>query len=104
MACNSSGVSKRSALVTVRLEAEALPLLEKLEAEFVESEFLVPGAALKARVQETLSSRTPGTPEGSPTTPTAATVAPSATTVAPAAGGTVVAPTPTKPTDGKPPS
>ena len=28
------------ALVTVKLEAEALPLLDKLEAEFVESEFL----------------------------------------------------------------
>ena len=91
------------ALVTVKLEAEALPLLEKLEAEFVESEFLAQGAALKVRVQETLSSRTPGTPEGSPTSPAGATAAPAAATVAPAAGGTVVAPTPTKPTDGKPP-
>ncbi len=54
------------ALVTVKLEAEALPLLEKLETEFVESEFLARGAALKAQVAATLASRTPGAPSGSP--------------------------------------
>lgn len=54
------------ALVTVRLEAEALPLLDKLEAEFVESEFLAKGAALREQVKTTLAQRAPGTPEGSP--------------------------------------
>ncbi len=46
------------ALVTVKLEAEALPLLERLEAEFVESEFLLKGAALKEQVKTTLAQRT----------------------------------------------
>lgn len=54
------------ALVTVRLEAEALPLLDKLEAEFVESEFLVKGVALREQVKTTLAQRAPGTPEGTP--------------------------------------
>ncbi len=53
-------------LVAVRLEAEALPLLDRLQAEFEESEFLVKGAALRDRVQTIMSQRTPGTPEGSP--------------------------------------
>lgn len=92
------------ALVTVKLEAEALPLLEKLEAEFVESEFLADGAALKARVQATLAERAAGN-EGSPvTTPAGTTAAPASTTAAPAAAGTVVPPAPTKPAvDVKPP-
>ncbi len=69
------------ALVTVRLEAEALPLLEKLEQEFVESEFLLQGAALREQVKTTLAQRTPGT-EGSPA---------AATPGAPA-GGAVITP------------
>lgn len=60
------------ALVTVRLEAEALPLLDKLEAEFIESEFLVKAAALKEQVKATLAQRAPGAPDGSPTAATAA--------------------------------
>ena len=92
------------ALVTVKLEAEALPLLEKLEAEFVESEFLVDGAALKARVQATLSERATGTEGGPVITPGTAT-APAAPTASPSATGTVVPPAPTRPTvDAKPPS
>ena len=95
------------ALVTVKLEAEALPLLEKLEAEFVESEFLPKGAALKAQVQTTLASRTPGAADGSPATvgPGSAPVVTPATpaettpvTRTPATGTTVTpAPPPGKP-------
>lgn len=90
------------ALVTVKLEAEALPLLEKLEAEFVESEFLLLGATLKEQVKTTLAQRTPGT-EGSPAaatpgvpgTATPAAAAPAAP-AAPAPGTTtpVVKPVP----------
>ncbi len=86
------------ALVTVRLEAEALPLLDKLEAEFVESEFLAKGAALKEQVQTTLAQRTNDT-EG---TPAAATTVPQPAG-APAADG-VITPPATKPVvDVKPP-
>ena len=49
-----------NALVTVRLEAEALPLLEKLDLEFEQSEFLVKGKALQDQVKTTLAQRTPG--------------------------------------------
>ncbi len=66
------------ALVTVKLDAEALPLLEKLEKEFVESEFLARGVALKEQVTTTLSARTPGTPTGSPQVTPAGTPAPAA--------------------------
>jgi outer membrane protein assembly factor BamD len=91
------------ALVTVKLEAEALPLLEKLEAEFVESEYLANGAALKARVQATLAERAAGN-EGGPVVTPGTTAAPAAPTASPSATGTVVAPSPAKPTgDAKPP-
>ena len=92
------------ALVTVKLEAEALPLLEKLEAEFVESEYLQQAAELKAQVQATLASRAPGTPDGSPAT--AGTTAPPSTTPASpsATTGTVVTPAQPRPNTGKPPS
>src|SRR5918993_3514 len=40
------------ALVTVKLEAEALPPLEKLQAQIVESEFLPQGAALTSRQRQ----------------------------------------------------
>ena len=53
-------------LSAVRLEAEALPLLDKLEAEFVESEYLAKGAELRDRIKATLAERTPGAPAGSP--------------------------------------
>ncbi|BCS33630.1 hypothetical protein TBR22_A28570 [Luteitalea sp. TBR-22] len=80
------------ALVTVRLEAEALPLLDKLEEEFIESEFLVKGAALREQVKTTLAQRTPGT-EGSPTAAPGAPAAPGASgVVTPPAQGTTTTP------------
>jgi len=91
------------ALVTIKLEAEALPLLEKLEAEFVESEFLPQGAALKERVNTTLASRTPGEPAGTPQATPGGTTAAPATPAAPgtrtaapepAAGSTTTTPPP----------
>jgi outer membrane protein assembly factor BamD len=99
------------ALVTVKLEAEALPLLEKLEAEFVESEFLAQGAALKERVNTTLASRTPGEPAGTPQATPGGTPAAPATpatpvtrTPEPAAGSTTPPPPPQRPNvDAKPP-
>lgn len=56
------------ALVTAGREAEALPLLERLAAEFIESEHLERGAELATRVRETLAQRTPGSepPTASP--------------------------------------
>ena len=54
------------ALVAVKREAEALPLLEKLEAEFVESEFLPKAAQLREQVKATLAQQTPGAPAGTP--------------------------------------
>ena len=92
------------ALVTVRLEAEALPLLDKLEAEFVESEFLAKGAALKEQVKTTLATRATGT-EGSPAATGGAT-APAGQPAGPdaAASGVVTPPPAVKPTvDVKPP-
>lgn len=56
------------ALVTAGREAEALPLLDKLAAEFIESEHLGRGAALATKVKETLANRTP---EATPPQPTA---------------------------------
>lgn len=82
------------ALVTVRLEAEALPLLDKLEAEFVESEFLLKGAALKEKVKTTLAERQPGAPDGTPSTASApAAGAPAA----PAPAGTAITAKPDTP-------
>ena len=93
------------ALVTVKLEAEALPLLEKLEAEFVESEFLAtgrgtqgarPGDAVRARRRVPRAAR-PARP-GRQRPRLRAPAAPSAT-------GTVVPPAPARPTvDAKPPA
>ena len=48
------------AYVTLKREAEALPLLDKLQEEFVESEFLAKGAALRDQVKATLAQQTPG--------------------------------------------
>ena len=79
------------ALVTVRLEAEALPLLEKLELEFEQSEFLVKGKELQEQVKTTLAQRTPGT-EGSP-----AAAAPGAPGAAAGAATTGAAGTPAAP-------
>jgi outer membrane protein assembly factor BamD len=60
------------AYVVLKREAEALPLLERLSAEFEQSEFLEKGASLREQVKSTLSQQTPGAPVGSPeTTPTA---------------------------------
>lgn len=56
------------ALVTAGREAEALPLLDKLAAEFIESEHLARGAVLATKVKETLANRTP---EATPPQPTA---------------------------------
>jgi outer membrane protein assembly factor BamD len=95
------------ALVTVKLEAEALPLLEKLEAEFLESEFLPKGAALKEQVKTTLASRTPGAADGSPAATPAGTPAPGGIIGPgnPSGGiGVTPPPPPAKPTvDVKPP-
>lgn len=49
-------------LVAVKREAEALPLLEKLSQEFVESEYLASGQELMAKVKETLAQQTPAAP------------------------------------------
>lgn len=73
------------ALVTIKREAEALPLLEKLREEFVESEFLLKGQQLEEQVKSTLARQTPSATEPAlsspavqrPTAPAAAT-APSA--------------------------
>jgi outer membrane protein assembly factor BamD len=54
------------AYVILKREAEALPLLDRLEAEFVESEFLQKGAELREQVKATLAQQAPGTPAGSP--------------------------------------
>jgi outer membrane protein assembly factor BamD len=97
------------ALVTVRLEAEALPLLDKLEAEFVESEFLLKGAALREQVKTTLAQRTPGPVDGTPAAPGAAPPAGQAPAPSGAAttGAVVTPPAPAAPpakpaTGGKP--
>ena len=96
------------ALVTVRLEAEALPLLDKLEAEFVESEFLVKGAALREQVKTTLAQRAPGAPEGSPAAPgqagTPAAAAPKGDVVTPPPAGAKPAVDVKSPTQPKPPT
>lgn len=47
------------ALVTAGREAEALPLLDRLAAEFIESEHLASGAELSAKVKDTLATRVP---------------------------------------------
>jgi outer membrane protein assembly factor BamD len=47
------------ALVELRREAEALPYLDRLKEEFVESEFLADGERLATRVRATLAQRTP---------------------------------------------
>lgn len=49
------------ALVAVGRDAEALPYLERLSAEFIESEHLERGAELTAKVKATLANRTPET-------------------------------------------
>ncbi len=54
------------AYVAVKREAEALPLLDKLQEEFLESEFLEKGAALREEVKATLAQQTPGAPAGTP--------------------------------------
>ena len=66
------------ALVIIKREAEALPLLERLQAEFIESEYLEKGASLREQVKATLAQQTPGTPAGSPetTAPAGATTPP----------------------------
>ncbi|HTU99941.1 MAG TPA: outer membrane protein assembly factor BamD [Luteitalea sp.] len=58
------------AYVALKREAEALPLLEKLGAEFEQSEFLAKGSTLREQVKSTLANQTPGAPAGSPETAT----------------------------------
>ncbi len=68
------------AYVAVKREAEALPLLDMLHEEFVESEFLEKGAALREQVKATLAQQTPGAPAGTPETlPAGPTAAPTTT-------------------------
>ena len=86
------------AYVTLKREAEALPLLDKLQEEFLESEFLLKGAALREQVQTTLAQQTPGAPAGSPAAATPGT-APAGDPAVPAAGSGVVA----KPAPAAPP-
>jgi outer membrane protein assembly factor BamD len=79
------------AYVVLKREAEALPLLERLSAEFEQSEFLEKGASLREQVKSTLANQTPGAPAGTPasTTETPSTTLPVAPTdVAPAAPAT----------------
>ena len=51
-------------LVTIKRDAEALPLLEKLKQEFEQSEFLEKGETLAAQIRSTLAQQAPsqGTP------------------------------------------
>lgn len=67
------------AYVTLKREAEALPLLDKLQEEFLESEFLVKGAALRDQVNATLAQQTPGS-AGAPQTALPGAAAPAAPT------------------------
>ena len=76
------------AYVALKREAEALPLLEKLGAEFEQSEFLEKGAALREQVKATLAQQTPGAPAGSPQTTSAAGAAVAPANPAPAAPAT----------------
>ena len=76
------------AYVALKREAEALPLLEKLGAEFEQSEFLEKGAALREQVKATLAQQTPGAPAGSPQTTAAAGAAVAPANPAPAAPAT----------------
>ncbi len=55
------------ALVTAGREAEALPLLDRLQAEFIESQHLARGADLATKVKATLANRAP---EATPPQPT----------------------------------
>jgi outer membrane protein assembly factor BamD len=57
------------AYVTLKREAEALPLLDKLQEEFLESEFLQKGMALREQVKTTLAQQTPGNPGAPQMTP-----------------------------------
>ena len=84
-----------------------LKRLDKLEAEFVESEFLVKGAALREQVKTTLAQRTPGAPDGSPAAPGTAAPAAAGAAAGAATTGAVVTPPapPTKPVvEAKPPA
>lgn len=63
------------AYVILKREAEALPLLDRLAAEFEQSEFLVKGAEMREKVKAVLAEQTPGTPAGTPATAAAATPA-----------------------------
>jgi len=99
-------------LVSIKREAEALPLLEKLTQEFEQSEFLEKGGTLAAQVKATLAQQAPsqGTPSleaprqpsgaaPASTDPTIAVTAPAATTAAPApAPASSPAPVPAVPT------
>ena len=84
------------AYVTLKREAEALPLLDRLQEEFVESEFLVKGAALREQVSATLAQQVPGS-TGGPQAPTSAAPGSAAepTPAAPAQQTTPAAPTTT---------
>ncbi len=57
------------ALVAIGREAEALPYLDKLAAEFIESEHLEAGADLAARVRDILAKRGPEVTPADPTPP-----------------------------------
>ncbi len=68
------------AYVAVKRDAEALPLLDRLQEEFVESEFLAKGAELREQVRATLAQQAPGAPTGTPETlPAGSTAAPTTT-------------------------
>lgn len=57
------------ALATVGRDAEALPYLERLAAEFAESEHLDDGAELSAKIKATLAERMAATAPSPPSTP-----------------------------------
>lgn len=55
------------ALVAIGRDAEALPYLDRLAAEFIESEHLEKGASLAVKVKDTLATRTPQATPPQPT-------------------------------------
>lgn len=61
------------ALVTIKREAEALPLLDKLQEEFEQSEFLEKGASLREKARATLAKQVPGGTGETPVTPVSTT-------------------------------